>query len=29
MSAVSIPVAGRANVVRNTLTIARRNLLHI
>jgi oleandomycin transport system permease protein len=29
MSVVSIPVAGRANVVRNTLTIARRNLLHI
>jgi oleandomycin transport system permease protein len=29
MSAVAVSVDGRANVVRNTLTIARRNLLHI
>jgi hypothetical protein len=29
MSAVAIPDAGRSNIVTNTLTIARRNLLHI
>jgi ABC-2 type transport system permease protein/oleandomycin transport system permease protein len=29
MSAVTIPVGRQANAVRNTLTIARRNLLHI
>ena len=29
MSAVTVAPAGRPNVVSNTLTIARRNLLHI
>jgi hypothetical protein len=29
MSAIAVPDAGRSNIITNTLTIARRNLLHI